>query len=184
MPAQPDASLSDEELEALDSFLLSDACGDEALSVDEVHGYLTALIVGPETVDQETWLVTAWGHPEFGDKASEQRMTGLMLRLYSDIAATLEARRNFEPLVVEVEDEGEVVEAYEGWCFGFMIGVEQHQEMWDRLPKPEQALLAPMAQLALLNSEEAVAMDDETYRSWVELIPGAVMGLYAFWHTQ
>ena len=43
-------------------------------------------------------------------------------------------------------------------------------------------LSAPMAQLALLGSEEEPNMDETEYDSWVELIPGAVMGLYRLWH--
>jgi hypothetical protein len=39
-----------------------------------------------------------------------------------------------------------------------------------------------MAQLALLNSDEEPEMDDEEYESWVELLPGAVLGLYSYWH--
>lgn len=183
MSSRPASHLTEEELIALDTFLLSEACNDTALSIDEAHGFLTAIIAGPAQVAQEEWLTEVWGQPRFADAAEKQRMTGLLLRLHDEIATALQAGRSFEPLMVEVEEEdGETAEAYEGWCFGFMLGVAQHQEMWDRLPRDEKTLIAPMAQLALLNSEEESDMSDEEYASWVELIPGAVMGLYRFWH--
>lgn len=183
MPSQPYAPLSEDELVEIDSFLLSDVCDGAALSIDEVHGFLTALIVSAEPVAQEEWLAAVWGEPQFADEAQKQRMTGLLLRLYAEIAATLEAGRSFEPLVVEVEEDGEVAEAHEGWCFGFMLGVAQHQALWDRLVGDEKTLVEPMAQLALLNSEEEPTMSEEEYASWVELIPGSVMGLYQFWRS-
>lgn len=182
MSSQLGTPLTEEELVELDNFLLSDACDGAALSIDEVHGFLTAIIVGPEEVDQEEWLTAVWGKPRFADEAEEQRMTGRLLRLRNEIAATLEAGRSFEPLVVEVEQDGEVAEAHEGWCFGFMLGVAHHQALWDRLPRDEKTLVEPMAELALLNSEEEPGMSEEEYTSWVELVPGAVMGLYRFWH--
>lgn len=183
MSSQLDTPLSEEELVELDNFLLSDACAGAALSIDEVHGFLTAIIVSPEKVDQDEWLTAVWGKPQFADEAEEQRMTGLLLRLRNEIATTLQAGRSFEPLVVEVEEDGEVAEAHEGWCFGFMLGVAHHQALWDRLPHDEKTLVEPMAQLALLNSEEEPGMSEEEYAAWVELIPGAVMGLYSFWRS-
>lgn len=177
-------TLNEAELAELDEFLLSDACDDEVLTVDEVHGLLTALQVGPQPMAEAEWLAMAWGEPQFADAAQRERMVGLMQRLNRDIEAVLQAGRDFEPLAVEVEENGVEVVAFEGWCFGFMLGVESCQAEWDKLPKDEENLLAPMAQLALLNSDEEPQMDDEEYEQWVELLPGAVMGLYSYWHGE
>jgi len=70
-----------------------------------------------------------------------------------------------------------VLESHEGWCFGFMHGVERASERWVKLDKNGEALLSPIAQLALLESEEEPEMDEDEYNMWVELIPGAVLGL-------
>lgn len=177
-------TLNDDELAELDAFLLSDACDDEVLTVDEVHGLLTALQVGPQAMAEADWLTLAWGEPQFADAAQQQHLLGLMQRLYNDIEATLKAGRDFEPLAVEVEENGVDVVAFEGWCFGFMLGVETCQAEWDKLPKAEENLIAPMAQLALLNSDEEPEMDDDEYEQWVELLPGAVLGLYSYWHGE
>jgi uncharacterized protein len=176
------APLTDDELEALDSFLLSEACDDDALAIDEAHGFLTALLLPPATLDIASWQSRIWGQPKFADDAQREHMTGLLQRLHDDIQTTLAARRDFEPLVIEMEEEGELIEAHEGWCFGFMLGVEQNPELWESLPSNEQELALPMAQLALLYSEEDNDMDEDEYLDWVDLIPGAVMGLYSYWH--
>ena len=182
MSTDLDTPLNETELAELDEFLLSDACDEDALSIDEAHGYLTALAVTPEPPADDEWQTGIWGQPTFADEGEKQRMTSLLQRLYNDLASTLEARRDFEPLIIETEEGGEIMEAYEGWCFGFMLGVEQQQELWEELPQNEQNLVAPMAQLALLYSDEETDMDDDEYDDWVELLPGAVMGLYAYWH--
>lgn len=177
-------ALSEEAYTELDSFLLSDACDDETLTVDEAHGLLTALIIAPEPTETEVWLETVWGEPDFADKAEALAMTELMLRLYEEIETSLQKRHDFEPLAVEVEEDEEVIVAYEGWCYGFMLGVEMQEAVWEALPEDEQNLLAPIAKLALLSTDEEQEqeMEDDEYAAWVELLPGAVMGLYAYMH--
>ncbi len=175
--------ITEEELGELDTFLLSEAC-DEALAVDEAHGYLTALIAGPSRVQEAEWMSAVWGQPKFADDAQREHMTGLLRRMHEDIVTTLEEGLDFEPLAIEIEEEGEILEAYEGWCFGFMLGVGHDEEAWAALPKDEQPLMAPISQLALLHGDEEIEMDDEEYTSWIELLPGAVLGLYSYFHPR
>lgn len=175
--------ISEEELSELDEFLLSEAC-DEALAVDEAHGFLTALVVGPSPMEEAEWMGAIWGQPKFADEAQRDRMSGLLRRMHDDVVATLASGHDFEPLAIEIEEDGELLEAYEGWCFGFMLGVGHDEAAWDALPKDEQPLMAPLSQLALLHGDEEVEMDDEEYSSWVELLPGAVLGLYSYWHPR
>ena len=39
--------LSEEEIEELDAFLMSGAMSFETMSIDELDGYLTAIVIGP-----------------------------------------------------------------------------------------------------------------------------------------
>ena len=64
-----------------------------------------------------------------------------------------------------------------------MQAVVAEQTRWETLPKNEQELLGAIAKLALLYADDAPEMDDEEYEMLVELIPGAVVGLYSFWNT-
>ncbi len=174
--------LSEDELAALDHFLLSEH-GGEMMPVDEVHGYLTALVVSHDQASQGEWLSAIWGKPEFVDSDEQTNMTHCLLRMRNEISMALEAHRPYEPLVIEEEEDGEVVDAYEGWCLGFIHAVADHQASWDRLAKNEQELLTPIAKIALLLNEEEPDMDDEEYEVCIELLPGAVAGLYAYWEA-
>jgi len=172
--------LSEDELAALDNFLLSEQ-ESEMMPVDEVHGYLTALVVSHSQASQSEWLSVIWGDPQFADDKEQAAMTNYLLRMRNEIVETLESHRPYEPLIIEEEEDGEVVEAYEGWCLGFIHAVADHQESWDKLAKNEQELLTPIAKIALLLSEEEPDMDDEEYGACIELLPGAVAGLYSYW---
>lgn len=49
-PAHLTVPLSEEEIDELDDFLMSDAVTDEAMMLDQLDGYLTAIIIGPTTL--------------------------------------------------------------------------------------------------------------------------------------
>ena len=53
---QLDQPLSEKEFDDLDNFLLSDRCSDDAMTMDTLHGYLTAIAIGPETIMPAEWL--------------------------------------------------------------------------------------------------------------------------------
>ena len=179
-------ALSEDEFAELDNFLLAQEEG-EGISVDEVHGFVTAFIVGPGSPGRENWLSQAWGAPVFADDSEKNYMMGIMQRMYAEIEAVLQQGRRFEALIIEEEDEsGELLEAYEGWCLGFMRHVAEQQDRWEDLPKKEQELLAPIAKLALLCTEEGeeAGMEEDEYEMCTELLPGAVAGLFAYWHPE
>lgn len=184
MPSQIEAQLTDEEFSELDSFLLATEEGEDRLTVDEAHGYLTALTVGPEMTVCDEWLEAVWGIPLFPDAESETRMRSYLLRMQQEIVTALASQTPFEPMMLEEMDGDEVVESYEGWCFGFMLGVASQSQHWELLPKAEQTLLAPIAKLALLHDDEESDMEDEEYEAWIEMLPGSVVGLYNYWRNR
>ncbi len=180
MVAMPSTILTDDELEELSAFLSSSACDEDTLGIDEVHGYLTALLLFAENgLLMPTWHEEIWGEPRFADDKERQRITSLLDRVPDDISTSLTQDEPFEPLIVEDYEDGVVIESYEGWCFGFMLGLEQQAEVWQTQPDEARDLIIPIAQIALLLDDEGDEMSDEEYQQWIELIPGAVAGLFA-----
>ena len=49
------------DLEALDSFLLSDRAPSESMGMSDLDGFLTGIAVGPELVLPSEWLPPIWG---------------------------------------------------------------------------------------------------------------------------
>jgi uncharacterized protein len=56
----PNQPLSDAEIHVLDEFLMSDRTPEDALSIDELHGYLTAIVCCPIQVVSSDWLDDVW----------------------------------------------------------------------------------------------------------------------------
>ena len=174
---QLDQPLSDEELAELDAFLLEEGDADDRLQIDEAHGYISSLIISGGEVDSAEWLKDVWGELASTEDA-HARLSSYLLRLYHETEVGLREQKPFEPLVIEEEEDGEAYEVYDGWCFGFMLGVASYQERWENVGKETQDLLAPIATLALLHNDEEHELSEEEYTTCVELLPGSVFELY------
>lgn len=183
MPPAQDLPLSDDEILELDSFLLAGADeNSDRLTVDEAHGYLTGIVVGNAPLTADEWMEVIWGNPTFADPKQKERLTTMLLRMREEIAATLRRGQSFEPLVAEVEEGGELLVAFEGWCFGFMLAVSNDEARWSDLSQSARDALAPIADLALLHTEEATTeLDEDDIKLLAALVPGSVVTLYEYW---
>jgi uncharacterized protein len=169
--------LTDEELSELDGFLFQDDEKTDRLSLDEAHGFTTAVLIGAPEMPEEEWLELIWGEPEFENDLQRERLTNLLVKMQDEIRRSLNSPEPFEPLSVEEEAEGESFENFEGWCFGFMLGLSHLESKW-QMGEKEKDLIAPIATLAMLYNDEEEDVDDDDYEQCIELLPGAVSELY------
>ena len=109
---QLDQPLSEKEFNELDQFLLSDRSSDDAMTMDTLHGYLTAIAIGPETIMPAEWLLKVWGEdeqaiPKWKNAKEEEKIVNLIMRFMNEVLVTFEvAPKEFEPLFVEHEHAG------------------------------------------------------------------------------
>jgi uncharacterized protein len=172
---QLDQPLSDKEFNELDKFLLSDRCANDCMTMDSLHGYLTALAIGPQEILMAEWLPQVWGTssdgpPTFKSEKECERIIGLIVRYMTEIAITLEvAPKEFEPLFCEHEWEGRKVADGEAWAWGFWEGMglceEAWQPIWDSSSAPlmRPIYLIKCHKLAI----EIEAAIPEIYRFWL-----------------
>ena len=161
-PQTDNAPLSDNELNALDD-LLQALPSNEAMNIECMDGYLTALLVGPIDLSQQpssTWLPAVWGGDgeglaPFKSNKQRKRVTLLVLRHLQSIAIQLRDKGEaWEPIfsVAEVEDK-DLVDA-EVWCIGFLQAVALHPDAWG--PMFDDAVVGPaLVPIALLGGDEA-----------------------------
>ena len=150
--------LTDDEFEELDEFLLSLKCADDAMTMDVLHGFLTAIIIGPEQIPATEWLPHVWGGqpeqtPDFQSEEEQEHITDLILRFLNEIAITFEvAPKEFEPLFCEQEVRGKHFIDAEGWAMGFWEAVNLRPSAWKPIWSSEHAAL--MQPFYLLGADE------------------------------
>jgi uncharacterized protein len=160
-PAIDTQPLSDAELDALDT-LLQALPSDNAMNIEGMDGYLTALLVGPQLVSRlksADWLPVVWGgdgdgSAPFASQKQRKRTALLVLRHLHGISRQLRLTPgSWEPVfsVAEV-GEREFADA-EDWCVGFLLAVALDTDAW--APIFDDAVLGPaLVPLALLGGDE------------------------------
>lgn len=180
-------SPSDNELEELDQFLRTHA-GDEDLLLDGVHGFLTALAIGPVPAKPEEWLPEIL-HEPFLDPHKGERVLTLLARLNDAIAPELETG-SYEPILGELDvDEGPPAFTARGWCEGFSRGIDLRAPVWEgRLGHDSELmeLLGPIIALAIddgvfESDAQFPPLGDEDYDECLAQIPSAVGAVADYW---
>jgi uncharacterized protein len=189
-----DQPLSDKEFDELDQFLLSERCAEDGMTMDTLHGYLTALVVGPQEVLLAEWLPHVWGPspkdaPKFKSGKEFDRIVGLIVRFMNEIAVTLEvAPKEFEPLFCEYEEEGRMLLDGEAWAWGFWEGVNLRAEAWAPIWSSKLAqMVRPIYLLGAeeIEEEEAALIAEPMQRHKLAVeVEYAIPEIYRYWLPQ
>lgn len=186
-----DEPLSDKEFKELDQFLLSDRCADDGMTMDSLHGFLTALTIGPEEVLMSEWLPRVWGSagkdgPKFKTPKEAERITMLIARFMNEIAITFEvAPKEFEPLFCEHEVEGRTLLDGDAWAWGFWEGMNLRAEAWEPIWNSNiAAMVEPVYLLGAeeIEEEEMALVDDPVKRHKLAVeMEAAIPHIHRFW---
>jgi uncharacterized protein len=147
--------LSEEDLDELGAFLDSDQVGPNTMRIDALHGFATAILIGPDTILPSVWIPHVWGptdddEPAWKNDKQFSRIMKMIFSLCNEILERFEIEgEEFEPLLMEGEHRGEKYLAGEAWSSAFMQGTgfwSQHLETL--LAQPEGKALDPIMKLA------------------------------------
>ena len=144
MKSQP---LTDIELDHL-SEVLERFGNERSMNLEQLDGFLAALICGPELVPPSRYLPKIWGDQTvFEDTSSAHVFMSLLMRHWNAIADTLNSGEVYLPLLLE--DESGMAHGND-WAIGFLRGMEFGKEDWTLLLEDEEygGSLVPIFALA------------------------------------
>jgi uncharacterized protein len=184
--------LTEKEFDELDRFLLSERSPEDSMTMDHLHGYLTAIAIGPEAIMPAEWLPRVWGEdgkgvPKWKNPKEEERIINLIMRFMNEVLITFEVSpKDFEPLYVEHEHGGQTLIDPEAWCWGFWEGVELRAGSWDPIWDDPEAgpLMRPIYLLGADEIEESELPEVEDPLKAHQLaldIEANLPGIYRFW---
>lgn len=150
-PALETSALNDTELNQLEA-LLAAVPNDEAMDIECLDGYLTALLLGPRLPEPDVWLSRVWGgapdsEPPFPSGKQTKRLVQWVLRHMAAIDRQLHRDVDqLEPFFAVAErdalpasgtgddeiDDGMWVDAG-NWCIGFLTATELLPDAWEPL---------------------------------------------------
>jgi len=132
--------LTDEELDFLERFLSGNAVCEDAMDSVMLHGFLTAVISGPNAILPGAILPWVWDarhatrQPRFLSAGRARKVTGLIFQYWNDINDTLNHCPDlFELPLHTTVYAGEEVPILDAWCEGYCKGIDVDREAWEPL---------------------------------------------------
>ena len=185
--------LSDTEIDKLAEFLTSDETPQECMDLSTLDGFLTGLVIGPDTIPPSQWLPVVWGETNtdkmvWKSRKKMERIWDLVMRHYNSVVQAFQVDPpEFSPLLPAQEAAGEEVIIIDEWCWGLMCSVELAPESWQPMLEDDEqgAALIP---ISLHGTEEGWKLLEEDpefsavpHEEWVTMLPAAVREIYEYW---
>ena len=185
--------ISDAEIDKLAEFLTSDETLEECMDLSTLDGFLTGLVIGPDTIPPSRWLPVVWGETEQDEMAwksrkKAERIMGLIMRLYNSIVDAFQVDPpDFSPIMPIHEASGEEVTIIDEWCWGFMQSVGLVAESWQPLLEDEKqgAAILPITLHGTEEGWKLLEKDPKVsavqHEEWVAMLPSAIREIHEFW---
>lgn len=180
-------SLTRSELQELDDFLVSGASSSSIMALDTLHGFLSAIAIGPDATPAERWQAYVLGGNAGAapgqDRLVLARIGAYLRRIHDDIVAALHHPVSaFAPLVMIRSFRRKHYADGEMWCYGFLQGLALHRDgSRNFLASPVgSSLLRPIYLLGsdeVTPEEEALAATPRQRAALTAQIPAAVDAL-------
>lgn len=122
--------MTEQEIDRLEELLSSDAFNGEAMTLDTLQGFLSAVASSPETIPQSVWLAEAIGEsPRYDSPEQEKETIALLLKFYDTISSALANGDDFDLILYGLEEDAEELD-YTAWCDGYIYGSQIGETNW------------------------------------------------------
>lgn len=184
MESIPGTSFSEEDFKQLDEWLGHRGKG--IADIVTLEGFLTAIIIGPNTVSPMQWLPKVWGKgkPQFKDLEELNRFVALVMGLHNEVAICFEQDpAAFEPSFYEAPFNDKTVIIVDEWCEGFVKGMRVAPEGWKALRRERPDLLKPLELFGTRAGWRKLEAAGETamHATWSVRVAPVVREIHAYW---
>jgi uncharacterized protein len=186
------APLTNTELDELDQFLMSEATPEECMDLSMLDGFLTALLVGPNTILPSQWLPEVWGETaddpiQFDTQEQAERIISLVMRLMNERVEDLHNGSDEFNLILPMNLlEGQSIPVLDEWCTGFMRGIQMDSDSWEPLMESRihTTLLFPIMLYGTGTGWEKLKANPELqarHQHFADMLGNCVLGIRDYW---
>ena len=193
------AYLDDEQIERLANLLDQRAVPFKGFNLEALDGYLTALVLGPDTVPAEEWQPAVWGKPpRWADEEERAQIEALLMGHYNMASQRVrfgddDLPDHLAPLLwlpedpEKEEEQEDELDVGRDWTLGFFSGVQLREDAWDKWLDDNDwieeifSLFDQLASGEVLAEDPAAPATPISYRERLEIIaslPGMLADLH------
>lgn len=150
-------------------------------NLSTLHGFMTAIVSGPNMLPPSFWLPELWGGeslmPQWEDISEVERFMNALFTMMNHIVSTLMASpQRFSAIFIGDEHSIDVCD----WCFGYIDAVDLDIEAWGGLPDHLMMKLDFIDDLAV----ESARFTGEEREALRDQIIGIAEDIHAYWIKQ
>lgn len=157
------------------------------MTLDELQGFLCAILSGPESIAPSQWLPAALGEsPRYESDEQAKEALGLVMRFYNQIAQSLNDGEALDFVLYRSDEASEY--DYETWCRAYLEGVDFSPLDWEQAGDAGEIeeLLFPIVTLAgelSVQTRRRLKPDAfaELLESCREDLAGVVLDIHRYW---
>jgi uncharacterized protein len=185
------------DLDRLAELLGSDASPEHVMDISTLDGFIAACLAGPDRPQLSEvlpWILDPERNQQevrFASEAEAQELLALVAQHWGDTAEILAASpQDYEPVLYlegsddaddDATEDGEEISIIDDWCFGFVLGLQLQDNVFERLPDELKDMLGPVF---LYGTEEGrpelekLQLTAEQHESIAHALPGVVVAVY------
>jgi len=146
-----DPTPRDAGLDLLSAYLASPDLADGVMTLAELDGFLAAIAIGPEPIEDAEWMPVIWNgaEPRFENSTQAFAVRRAIFALHDDIVREV-AAGTYAPIFDVDDDENPLPQS---WAVGFMTAAGLRLEAWSALFQSERDDTIAYPILALCEDE-------------------------------
>lgn len=181
--------LSEAQIARLQGLLEPLAETSDTMRLDEVQGFFTAVVSGPDHLTTEDWLPDVLGQEAtFENEADKAEVVSLLEQLYTLTRQSLEAG-NVPDLILYDEEDGDEPD-YWPWCNAYLYALDVVETDWFEAANDEgfEDLLYPIMALGGIfdedDGEPLVTFEDSELETFKDDLPDAIITIFNYWRAK
>lgn len=123
--------LSENQIKLLTDFLESDSVSNGCLDYNAVHGLLTGVAAGPESLNEKDWMSFLFdSKPQYQSAEQQEEIEAIINQLASFIQRNLYLNDDIAlPIPLSAAKSGHT-NSLTDWCYGFLEAVNLDEDSW------------------------------------------------------
>jgi uncharacterized protein len=154
-------------------------------NVSSLHGFLTAIVSGPNLIPLSRWLPEVWGggdqQPSWDDMEEAQHFINIIMQMMSNISREL--IENPEAFTAIFMGDDDYTDVYD-WCFGYLAGVELDADAWESMPEPVLKQLNYIDINGFMLEPETKRLSSKKMRERADKVIDVAIHLHGYWLKQ
>ncbi len=176
---------TEEKQQALEN-ILSNYQNSDSMHIDEVRGFFTAMMSGPDEMNVADWMDVVLGSGEYSEEQKSQAVT-LIEEMLVDIEDALNQKDFAQNNILVSPIDGDVVAGMQLWSNAYLYALDIVATDWFEYADNDEDfedLFYPVMALGGIYEDEGIDFDEKEINQFVQETPDTIQLIFNYLHAK